>query len=315
MIRLPQSVQLVDVSARDGLQSFARFVDTDTKVAMIDRLSALGLHTVEVSSFAHPKAVPHLADAEAVFERIVRRPGTLYRALVPNARGALRAVQARVGEILGLITATESYTRRNQNMSVDEAVDGAIRSLEIAQSNGIAFTLAIGMAMWCPYEGRVPEAHIHTLVERFHSAGLRSFYLAGSVGMEDPVHVGRLFGELKQRHPDMRMGFHVHNLSGMATANILAALEARVDWLEGAICGIGGGIAMPSSVGSIGNFALEDLVSMLADCDIACGVEPDAAIAASWDVARLLDIEPRSHRAHGATRSAVLANHDARACA
>ncbi|MEI2414997.1 hydroxymethylglutaryl-CoA lyase [Orrella sp. JC864] len=306
MLKLPQSIKVVEVGPRDGLQSLPKWIDTDTKVWMVDRLSALGLPVIEVASFAHPKVVPNMRDAEEVFARIQRRPGTVYRGQAPNVRGAMRAVDAGVDEMLGLICATETYTRKNQNMSVDEAVAANIRSFEIAQANGIAFVMAIGMAFWCPYEGIVPDQAVIELVGRFHAAGMRHIYLAGSIGMEDPAHVGRLFAKLYQAHPDLELGFHVHNLSGMATGNIVAALDAGAHWLEGAICGIGGGMAMPTTIGSVGNFPLEDMVMLLDEMGVATGLDPEAVIAAAQEIGQRLDIDVRSHRANGATRANVL---------
>ena len=121
-LHLPKTMVIAEVGPRDGLQSFPRWIDTGAKVAIVDRLSDLGLPVIEVSSFAHPKVVPHLCDAEEVFERIKRRPGTVYRALVPNARGAERAASAKVDGMLGLITISATYTRKNQNMTIDEAI-------------------------------------------------------------------------------------------------------------------------------------------------------------------------------------------------
>ena len=306
MLKLPKKMKVVEVGPRDGLQSLPKWIDTDTKVWMVDRLSALNLPIIEVASFAHPKVVPNMRDAEEVFARIQRRPGTVYRGQAPNARGALRAAEAGVDEMLGLICATESYTRKNQNMSVDEAVQVNIRSHEIAQSNGIPFVLAIGMAFWCPYEGVVPDQTVVELVGRFHAAGIKQIYLAGSIGMEDPAHVGRVYAKLYDDYPDLELGFHVHNLSGMATGNIVAALNAGVHWLEGAICGIGGGMAMPTTIGSVGNFPSEDLVMMLAEMGIDTGLDPDALIAAAREIADRLGLDARGHRVNGATRAGVL---------
>lgn len=305
VLTLPKTMVVAEVGPRDGLQSFARWIDTDTKVRMIDRLSDVGLPVIEVSSFAHPKVVPHLRDAEAVFERIKRRPGTVYRALVPNARGAERATKVQVDEMLGLITISATYTRKNQNMTSDQAIEQNLESLRIAEASHIPFVMALGMAFWCAYEGLIPEDDVIAVVRRLHAGGVRRFYLAGSLGMEDPAHVNRLFLRLGERFPEASFGFHVHNLSGMATANILAAVDAGVQWLEGAICGIGGGIAMPEKLGSVGNFPTEDIVSMLSEMGIETGIDPDQAIAASHEIAAMLGIEPRSHRANGATRGAV----------
>ncbi|MDI4236233.1 hydroxymethylglutaryl-CoA lyase [Bradyrhizobium sp. Arg237L] len=304
-LSLPQKMVVAEVGPRDGLQSFAGWIDTDTKVAMIDRLSDLGLPVIEVSSFAHPKAVPHLRDAEEVFERIKRRPGTVYRALVPNARGAQRGTKVRVDEMLGLITISATYTRKNQNMTIDEAIAQNLESFRIAEARSIPFVMALGMAFWCAYEGLIPEDNVIAVVRRLHDGGVRRFYLAGSLGMEDPAHVNRLFSRLVELFPDSAFGFHIHNLAGMATANILAALDAGVAWLEGAICGIGGGIAMPTKLGSVGNFPTEDLVAMLDEMGIATGIDPEQAVLASHEIARLLRIEPKSHRANGATRKSV----------
>jgi hydroxymethylglutaryl-CoA lyase len=305
-LSLPKSMVVAEVGPRDGLQSFPRWIETDTKVAIIDRLSDLGLPVIEVSNFAHPKVIPHLRDAEEVFQRIKRRPGTVYRALVPNARGAHRAAHADVDEMLGLITISATYTRKNQNMTIDQAIEQNLESFRIAERAQTSFVMALGMAFWCAYEGLIAEADVISVVRRLHDGGIRRFYLAGSLGMEDPAHVNRLFTRLGDLFPDAGFGFHIHNLSGMATANILAALDAGVEWLEGAICGIGGGIAMPNKLGSVGNFPTEDLVTMLAEMGIKTGIEPEQVVVASRDIAAILGIDPRRHRGNGATRQSVM---------
>lgn len=304
-LSLPERIVVAEVGPRDGLQSFPRWIDTDIKVRMIDRLSELGLPVIEVSNFAHPKVIPHLRDAEEVFERIRRRPGTVYRAQVPNVRGAQRATKVRVDEMLGLITISATYTRKNQNMTIDEAIAQNLQSFAIAEANNTPFVMAIGMAFWCAYEGLIPEDNVISVVRRLHDGGINRFYLAGSLGMEDPAHVNRLFARLADLFPGAVFGFHIHNLSGMATANILAALDGGAQWLEGAICGIGGGIAMPTKLGSVGNFPTEDLVMMLAEMGIETGLDPVQVVAASREISTLLGIDPQSHRANGATRRSV----------
>jgi hydroxymethylglutaryl-CoA lyase len=304
-LNFPSKMVIAEVGPRDGLQSFPRWIDTDTKVKIVDRLSDLGLPIVEVSSFAHPKVIPHLRDAEEVFERIRRRSGTVYRALVPNARGAQRGAKAGVDEMLGLITISTTYTRKNQNMTIDEAIAQNLESFAIAEASHIPFVMALGMAFWCAYEGLISEDNVIAVVRQLHDGGIRRFYLAGSLGMEDPAHVNRLFLRLGDLFPDTAFGFHIHNLSGMATANILAALDGGAQWLEGAICGIGGGIAMPTRLGSVGNFPTEDLVTMLAEMGIQTSIDPAQAVAASRDISGMLGIEPQSHRANGATRKQV----------
>ena len=305
-MHLPDKVRIVEVGPRDGLQSLGKWIETDVKVAMIDRLSAVGFPTIEVTGFVHPRFIPALRDAEEVCARIERRPGITYRALVPNARGAERALPAKLDELLGLITVSETYLRKNQNMTTDEAVEQAASSFRIADGAGLAYVQAVGVALWCTYEGVIPDERSVALVGRLRNAGIRRFYIAGSSGMEDPRQVGRVFGKLARAHPDCEFGYHVHNLSGMATANILAALDAGATTIEGAICGIGGGVALPSAIGSVGNYPTEDLVTMLDLMGIGTGLDPAAVRAAAVDVASLIDVEPRSYAGAGATRETVM---------
>lgn len=307
MLALPAHAEIVEVSPRDGLQSYARAVDTRTKIALVDALSAAGFPVIEVTAFAHPRAIPHLADAEAVMAGITRRPGTIYRALAPNLRGAERAVAAQADEVLGLATLSRTYTAKNQNMTVEQALDQAIRAFALTQEAGRRFVMALGMAFWCPYEGTIPEADVLRAVERLHGAGVRRLYLAGSVGMEDPRHVSRLFARLTSTFPDCAFGYHIHDRAGFAPANILAALDAGADWLEGAICGLGGGIAMPGQARPPGNYPTEDLVHLLAASGIATGLDLSRVIAAAEEAGRLLGLTPDSHVTQWGTRAAQLA--------
>jgi hydroxymethylglutaryl-CoA lyase len=208
--------------------------------------------------------------------------------------------------MLGLITVSRTYLKKNQNMTLDRAIEQAIAAFRIADRAGIPFVQAIGMALWCAYEGAIPEDDVLALVRTFRAAGMRRFYVAGSVGMEDPRHVGRLISRIYEAHPDIEVGFHVHNLSGWGHANVLAALDAGAGWLEGSICGIGGGVTMPSALGSVGNLPTEDLVAMLDTMGVHTGLDPEAVVAAARDVAALLGITPRSHAGNGATRREVL---------
>ena len=308
MLNLPSKVRVIEVGPRDGLQSFPRWVDTATKVAMIDSLSAAGFPVIEATSFARASVVPHLKDAELVLARIRRRPGTLYRALVPNAKGAERAAACGlVDEVLGLITVSETYLQHNQNMTLERAIDEGIRAFEICAARGIGFTMALGMALWCPYEGRVPEAKALAVLERFRRAGMRRFYFAGSVGMEDPHHVHSLFSQALERHPGIELGYHAHNVPGFGLANVLAALDAGASFVEGSICGVGGGIAMPTNMGSVGNLPTEDIVHFLNASGVDSGLDTARVLACAREVAALLGIEPLSYIARSGTREELLA--------
>lgn len=305
-MHIPKKMLVVDVAPRDGLQSLPKWIPTDEKVWLCDRLTDLGVPVVEVASFAHPKVVPNMRDAEEVFARIRRKPGVVYRGQAPNVRGAHRAIEAKVGEMLGLITVSETYTHHNQNMTNEEAIEQNIQSFRLAEREGIPFVMALGMAFWCPYEGLVPEEAVIAMVGRFRDAGIKRQYLAGSIGMEDPAHVNRLFRRLYAKYPDVELGFHIHNLSGMATANIVAAMDAGVHWLEGAICGIGGGMAIPTSVGKVGNYPMEDLVTMLEEMGVETGLKSADVIAAAKEIGSRLAIPVESHRGTGCTREEVM---------
>ena len=295
MIKKNQKVIVAEVGPRDGLQSFPRWIPTEDKVRMLDLLSDAGLPVIEVTSFAHPKIVPMLTDAEAVLERIKRRPDTIYRALVPNKKGAIRAVESGlVDEILGLLTVSETYLKKNQNMTLDQAIDVAGDCFKIAEKANIRFVMAVGVAFFCPYEGRIEDSIALSVVKRLYEKGIRRLYLAASTGMEDPIHVGRVFKTVTDCWPDIELGFHVHERIGMASANMFAALNSGATSVEGSICGIGGGIAMPNGMGDIGNLPTEDIVNMLETSRIETGIEINSIVQAAKKIEQILDLKCRS---------------------
>jgi|TARA_B100001094_G_scaffold325585_1_gene380201 hydroxymethylglutaryl-CoA lyase len=295
MIKKNQKVIVAEVGPRDGLQSFPRWISTEDKVRMLDLLSDAGLPVIEVTSFAHPKIVPMLTDAEAVLERIKRRPDTIYRALVPNKKGAIRAVESGlVDEILGLLTVSETYLKKNQNMTLDQAIDVAGDCFKIAEKANIRFVMAVGVAFFCPYQGRIEDSVALSVVKRLYEKGIRRLYLAASTGMEDPIHVGRVFKTVTDCWPDIELGFHVHERIGMASANMFAALNSGATSVEGSICGIGGGIAMPNGMGDIGNLPTEDIVNMLETSRIETGIEINSIVQAAKKIEQILDLKCRS---------------------
>jgi hydroxymethylglutaryl-CoA lyase len=306
LLNLPSRVRVVDVATRDGLQSFHRWVDTDIKVKMVDRLSEVGFPTIEVTNFAHPRVIPHLKDAEEVMERIARRKGIVYRAQAPNARGAQRAVAAKAEEILGLITASETYNLKNQNMTLERGIEAAIETFRIADAAHTPFVMAVGMAYFCAYEGVISEDHVLDLVDRLRNGGVKRYYFAGSLGVEDPRHVNRLIRRTLDRFKDAEIGFHVHNLAGNGLANIVAALDAGATFIEGSICGIGGGIMTPTTMGAVGNLATEDIVNLLNTMGVETGLSTEAVVTAAHDIAKLLDITPQSYVTASGTRETIM---------
>lgn len=302
MLALPKKVTVVEVGPRDGLQSLDHWVETDLKIAMIDRLSDAGFPVVEVSSFVHPKVVPNLVDAVEVIARIKRRPGTVYRALVPNKRGTLNAIETDIDEILGLMTVSEAYLQKNQNMSLDEVITVAGDCFKVADDAGRDFIMAMGVSMVCPYEGIIPVAKALECVKRLRNLGIKRFYLAASTGLETPTHVNEIFTRAFEEFPDCDFGFHVHEKMGFAVANVLAALQAGATMVEGSICGIGGGMVFPGGTGSVGNLPSEDIVNFLNEMGIDTGITSKSALAASRDIGKMLDIPIVSRLAAVGTR-------------
>ena len=170
-------------------------------------------------------------------------------------------------------------------MTLDAGIDAAVATFRIADAAHTPFVMAVGMAMFCAYEGRIAEENVLELVRRLRNGGIKKYYFAGSLGMEDPRHVNTLIRTTLDRFPDIEVGFHVHNLAGNGMANIVAALDAGATFIEGSICGIGGGIMTPTNIGAVGNLPTEDIVHLLNELNIVTGLSTDEVVAAAWDVA------------------------------
>ena len=294
-MKFPKKLKVIEVGPRDGLQSLNKWIPTDKKIEMVNLLTNANFPVIEVSSFAHPKIVPMLKDAEKVFEKINRRSGTVYRALAPNFKGTVRAVETgMVDEILGLLTVSETYLLKNQNMSLDHAINEAGKSLKLCEKASISFVMAIGVAFFCPYEGVIPKEKIMSVVKRLYNKGIRRIYLAASTGMENPSTINCVFNIIRDKYLDLECGFHVHDRIGMAAANMFSAIDAGANSIEGSICGIGGGIAMPEGTGDIGNLPTEDIVCMLNRSNIDTQLNIQKIYKTANEIASLLKIKGRS---------------------
>jgi hydroxymethylglutaryl-CoA lyase len=307
-IEFPAEVEVIEVGPRDGLQQLSRHVALDDKLRMIELLVAAGFRTIEATAFVRADVIPQLADAEELMVRLPRDGAVCYRALVPNRRGADRAIAAGAGELLGLITATDTYNEKNARMSVERNLEVIGEIADLCLEAGVPLVTAIGNAFFCPYEGPVSEDRLLGIIDRLREAGVERLYLATSVGMDGPREVGERCAAVLERHPDLSLGLHLHNTNGMALAVALAGLAAGVRWFEGSICGLGGGIVMPhAGTSDIGNVPSEDLVAMFASAGVATGVDVQAVRAASIAVAELLGITSHSALVRAGTRADVLA--------
>ena len=294
-MKFPKKIKVIEVGPRDGLQSLNKWIPTQDKIKMVNLLSSANFPVIEVSSFAHPKVVPMLKDVEKVFEQINRKTGIVYRALSPNLKGTFRAVETKmVDEILGLLTVSETYSLKNQNMTLDDAINEAGKSLKLCEKYDVNFVMAIGVAFYCPYDGLISNEKILSVVKRLYDKGIRRVYLAASTGMENPSNINYVFNKTRDKFSDLDCGFHVHDRIGMAATNMFSALDAGATSVEGSICGIGGGIAMPHGTGDYGNLPTEDIVTMLNRSNIETLLDTKIVHETAQKIASLLKINSNS---------------------
>src|SRR5438067_2438976 len=284
-MRLPERVTMCEVGTRDGFQIEPDFIPTEQKVEVVDLLSAAGLPRIEVTSFVHPKVVPQLRDAEEVMARITRRPGTRYAALVPNEKGAVRAIDAGVDAIHTVLSASESHNLANVNMTIAESLDKLGAVLGVATRAGLSVGCGISTSFGCPFEGEVPLAQLEGIVGRLVNMGARAIGLADTTGMANPRQVGRVLEHLVPRFPGVEWTLHTHDTRAMAIPNILAAMEHCVTNFDASIGGLGG---CPFAPGASGNVCTEDLVHCLHAMDVDTGIDLDRLVAVSRRVQEII---------------------------
>jgi len=277
-MKLPGRVTICEVGTRDGFQIEPEFIPTDQKIETVNLLARAGMPRIEVTSFVSPKVVPQLRDAAEVMAAITRRPGTTYSALVPNDKGAVRAVDARVDEIHTVVSASESHNLANVNMTIAESLTKLGAVAEVARRAGVPVVSGISCSFGCPFEGDVPLAHLESVVSRLVDMGARGIGLADTTGMANPVQVGRVLERLVPRFPGVEWTLHTHDTRAMAIPNILAAMEYGVTHFDASIGGLGG---CPFAPGASGNVCTEDLIHCLHAMGVETGVDLDALIETS----------------------------------
>jgi hydroxymethylglutaryl-CoA lyase len=299
-------VRIVEVLLRDGLQTMVHesgwhVPTTDEKVDLINRIAAAGVPEIEVTGFVHPRVIPMLADADEVVRRLPQREGVVYRALVPNLKGAQRAIDAGCTKISALIVASETYSRKNSNMSVADNLEQIRLISELAQDRGVTLDVGMGICFLCPYEGPVPASAVLDLINTFVDLGIHEVSIADSIGMSNPRDVGERVAAIVSRFSGLALGVHLHERTGMALANVVAAWEAGATSFESCIGGYGGGIAMPVSVLGMGNVPTEDVVHLFREMGVRTGVDLDALRAVSDHVGELLGVPSRARVAQYGT--------------
>lgn len=273
-------IELVEVSARDGLQNEPGVFPTEAKIELIRRSAAAGFRRIEVASFVHPGRVPQMADAEAVCAGLPPLPGVTRIGLVLNKRGALRALESRVDELGAVACAADGFATRNQGRTAEETVGDAIEIVRLAKEAGRSAQAVISVAFGCPFDGEVDAARVGEMAGRLWAAGAREIGLGDTIGVATPVAVRAVMREVREAAPGAPIRLHFHNTRNTAVANAWAGVEEGAATLDGSIGGIGG---CPFAPNATGNVASEDLVYLLERSGVETGVTLDALIeTARW---------------------------------
>lgn len=277
MSDLPDRISLREVGPRDGLQNEDP-VSTEAKIALIDALSHTGVQRIEAVSFVHPRAIPQMSDADAVWSGIERVAGVRYSALVPNLRGAQRALDAGFDEIEAVVSASDTHNLKNVNRTTAESLDDISEVIALAHSRGATCQVIVSTAWGCPFEGDVDVSRVVATASRAVADGADSIGFGDTTGMATPTRVRAVVGDMRMANPTTGVNLHFHNTRGTGLANVLAALELGVADFDASVGGLGG---CPYAPGATGNIASEELIHMVEDMGVSTGVDLEAMIDAA----------------------------------
>ncbi len=270
-------VSIREVGPRDGLQNEDP-VPAGAKVRLLDALSATGVGRIEAVSFVHPKAIPQMADADEVWAAATKNPTVHYSALVPNSRGAERALKAGFGEIEVVVSASETHNQRNVNRSTGESLDDIAGLIALLHGAGATAEVIISTSFGCPFEGDIDPARVAGIVDRVVADGADRVAFGDTTGMATPRRVREVVGLVRDRHPDIPLLLHFHNTRGAALANILTAMQLGITEFDASVGGLGG---CPYAPGATGNVATEEVVHLLHDMGYETGIDLKALIEAA----------------------------------
>ena len=288
----PGSITLCEVGLRDGLQNEKTMIPTQEKIALVRQLLDAGFRCIEVGSFTHPKAVPQMADTDAVFRALGDVEGAELRALVPNLRGVNRAIDCGCKKVKLNVSASRQHNLKNLNMTPEESVAGFASCVEAAAAAGIGISGSISMPFASPWEGVTPLETVDSIIEAYLAVGIDEISLSDASGMATPVQVGRLCAHVREKYPQASWWLHFHNTRGMAMANLLAAMDAGMTRFDTSFGGIGG---CPFVPGAAGNLSTEDVVHLCEGSGIETGIDLVKVMALSKDLQKLLGHEMDSY--------------------
>ena len=290
-MRLPNNVTMVEVGPRDGLQNEPAQVPTAIKIELIDRLAAAGLKTIEAGSFVSPKQVPQMADTALVLAGIARQKGVHYVALTPNKQGVDAALKAKADEVAIFTAASETFSRKNTNCSIDESFDRFVPVVRAAKAAGVTVRGYVSCALGCPYEGPVAPAKVAQVAGKLLALGCHEISLGDTIGIGTPAKAQAMVDAVAARVPVDKLAAHFHDTYGQALANILAVLERGVAAVDSSVAGLGG---CPFARGATGNVASEDVLFMLDGLGILTGVDLQKLAAAGRYICDALGRPPAS---------------------
>jgi len=287
-------VRLVEVGPRDGLQNEAAPVPLETKVALIDRLSETGLAAIEAGAFVSPKWVPQMADSAEVFRRIKQKAGVSYPVLVPNTKGLELALAAGVQEIAVFGAASESFSQRNINCSIDESLERFAHVTDAAQSAGLKVRGYVSCVLGCPYEGEIAPEAVARVAKALVGMGCYEVSLGDTIGVGTPAKAQRMIEAVAAEVDIQHLAAHFHDTYGQALANLLAVLQMGVATVDASVSGLGG---CPYAPGASGNVATEDVVYMLQGLGIETGIDLDRLSETGAFISQALGRAPGSKAA------------------
>lgn len=294
----PDHVKLVDVGPRDGLQNERQMVDAAHKIELVHHLQAAGLREIEVTSYVSPKWVPQMSDNAQVMAGICRKPGVRHSVLTPNMKGLEAALSAPreqwPDEVVVFGAASEAFSQRNINCSVEESIERFRPVVAAAHAQGIKVRSAISCALGCPYQGEVTPDEVERVVVLMKGIGVDHCGVADTIGVGTPKRVQAAMGRALKHYPIAEVSGHFHDTYGQALANIYACLEMGISTFDASIAGLGG---CPYAKGATGNVATEDVVYMLNGLGIATGIDIDLLVDAGAAISKVLERAPVSRTA------------------
>lgn len=288
---IPEKIQIVEVGPRDGLQNEKEWVPTETKISLIEKLADAGLTKIEATSFVSPKWVPQLKDAHEVFTGIKRISGVSYPVLTPNMKGFERALEADAKEIAVFSAASEAFTQKNTNCSIEESINRFRPVLDEAKKTNIPVRGYISCVLGCPYQGNVAVEDVVNLAAKMTEMGCFQISLGDTIGAGTPVQAKRMVQKVSEKVPVSKLALHFHDTRGQALANIFACLELGVTVIDASVAGLGG---CPYAKGATGNVATEDVVFMLHGMDIETGIDLNKLIETGRFISDVLGRVPQS---------------------